>query len=178
MMLTFAFLSSQTLGANMTINTTKNSQNTEVGIQQEKTDKQKLASEKVSSMVIPLLIADSFFDISEDSAPENGKGSPLALGTSVVKNVFVGLASWYGPGFHGRKTASGERYDMHDFTAAHKTLPFGTRLRVTNEKTGKSIIVRVNDRGPYIHGRILDLSFAAAKELGYTGVAKLKIERL
>ncbi|MBI4411811.1 MAG: septal ring lytic transglycosylase RlpA family protein, partial [Deltaproteobacteria bacterium] len=79
--------------------------------------------------------------------------------------VLVGGASWYGPGFHGRKTANGERFDTHAMTAAHKTLPFGTYLAVTNPENDKTVLVRVNDRGPYIRGRIIDLSYAAAKAI-------------
>lgn len=77
-----------------------------------------------------------------------------------------GLASWYGPGFYGHKTASGTRFSKMGFTCAHRTLPFGTRLEVTNVETGKTIDVMVNDRGPYVAPRILDLSYAAARELG------------
>lgn len=78
-----------------------------------------------------------------------------------------GVASFYGPGFHGRKTANGERFDKHDMTAAHRTLPFGTKLKVRNVTNGEEIVVRVNDRGPYIDGRIIDLSEAAAHKLGF-----------
>ena len=77
-----------------------------------------------------------------------------------------GLASWYGRKFHGRRTASGERYDMHALTAAHKTLPFGTKVRVRSVATGKEVVVRINDRGPYRHQRIIDLSQAAIASLG------------
>lgn len=87
-----------------------------------------------------------------------------------------GIASWYGPGFHGRKTASGERFDTHELTAAHKTLPFNTYLKVTNLENGKTTIVRVNDRGPYARGRIIDLSLAAKTELEMGGLAKVRIE--
>jgi rare lipoprotein A len=80
-----------------------------------------------------------------------------------------GHASWYGPGFHGRKTANGERFDRNDMSAAHKTLPFGTLVRVIDEKSGKSVLVRINDRGPYVRGRLLDLSEAAAQRLGIRG---------
>lgn len=88
--------------------------------------------------------------------------------------------SWYGPKFHGRLTANGEIYNMYNFTAAHKTLKFGTLLRVTNPENEKSIIVRINDRGPFIKGRELDLSKAAATTLDIIspGIAKLKIEQL
>ena len=81
----------------------------------------------------------------------------------------VGMASWYGAPHHGRRTASGEVYDMHQLTAAHKTLPFGTRLLVTNRNTSQSAEVRVNDRGPFVEGRILDVSYAAARLLGAVG---------
>jgi rare lipoprotein A len=76
------------------------------------------------------------------------------------------MASWYGPGFHGQTTANGERFDQDEFTAAHQTLPFGTKVLVKNPRTGKQVVVRINDRGPFVGGRIIDLSKAAAKALG------------
>ncbi|MCP5176195.1 MAG: septal ring lytic transglycosylase RlpA family protein [Moraxellaceae bacterium] len=90
----------------------------------------------------------------------------------------VGLASWYGKDFHGRKTASGEEYDMHELTAAHKTLPIPCYARVTNQENGKSVIVKINDRGPFHSSRILDVSKGAAAKLGMlkTGTAKIKLE--
>uniref|UniRef100_A0A7V3E8C1 Probable endolytic peptidoglycan transglycosylase RlpA n=1 Tax=Ignavibacterium album TaxID=591197 RepID=A0A7V3E8C1_9BACT len=101
---------------------------------------------------------------------------------SLVEYVDLGTmkASWYGPGFHGRKTANGEKFDQMSYTAAHKSLRFGTLLKVTNPKNGKSIVVRINDRGPYVEGRDLDLSKAAAHELGLMrrGIARLKVEEL
>lgn len=89
-----------------------------------------------------------------------------------------GVASWYGPKFHGRKTANGETYDMHAMTAAHKTLPFNTLVRVEDLETGKEVTVRINDRGPFVKGRIIDLSYASGKKLGLDarGVAKVKIK--
>jgi rare lipoprotein A len=89
----------------------------------------------------------------------------------------TGVISYYGEEFQGRKTASGERFDKNAFTAAHKTLPFHTKIRVTNLDNGKSVVVEVNDRGPYAHGRILDVSVAAAKALGLIGkgTARAKI---
>ena len=86
---------------------------------------------------------------------------------------YEGIASWYGPDFHGKKTSSGEVYDMYDFSAAHKTLPMNTMIRVTNKYNKKSIVVRVNDRGPFVKGRIVDLSFSAGKKLGLdkTGIS-------
>jgi rare lipoprotein A len=91
-----------------------------------------------------------------------------------------GMASWYGPGFHGRRSASGERFDQYAMTAAHRTLPFGTVVRVTNLNNGQSIVVRINDRGPFSRGRIIDLSAAAARKLGMmgSGVAPVQVEVL
>lgn len=87
----------------------------------------------------------------------------------------VGMASWYGAAHHGRRTASGEVYDMHQLTAAHKTLPFGTRVLVTNRDTSQSAEVRVNDRGPFVAGRILDVSYAAARLLGAVGPGTIPV---
>jgi rare lipoprotein A len=89
----------------------------------------------------------------------------------------VGLASYYGRKFHGQRTASGERYDMHALTAAHPGLEFGSRVEVTNLKNGRKVQVRINDRGPFIKGRIIDLSYAAAKQIGMLsqGVVKVRI---
>ena len=81
-------------------------------------------------------------------------------------DIETGTASWYGPGFHGRLTASGERFDQNELTAAHKTLPFGTRVLVHSPRTGKQVVVRINDRGPFVKGRVIDLSKAAARALG------------
>lgn len=91
-----------------------------------------------------------------------------------------GHASYYGPGFHGKKTASGERFDVNSLTAAHKTLGFGTYVRVTNLKNGKSVIVKINDRGPFIRGRVIDLSTKAAKVIDMigSGTALVKIEKI
>jgi rare lipoprotein A len=81
----------------------------------------------------------------------------------------VGVASWYGAQHHGKRTASGEVFDMNQLTAAHRTLPFGTRVRVTNRDNNQSTEVRINDRGPFVKGRILDVSYAAARQLGALG---------
>ena len=111
--------------------------------------------------------------------------SSLFLTTPVAahetaRTLGVKTVSWYGPGFHGRKTANGERFNQHAFTAAHKTLPFGTKLKVTCIATGKSAIVTVNDRGPFHGNRALDLSKAAASAIGLLdrGVGKVKIDVL
>lgn len=92
--------------------------------------------------------------------------------------VLKGFASWYGPGFHGRRTASGERFNMHALTAAHRTLPLNSRVRVTNAWTGKSAVVRITDRGPFIRGRIIDLSKGAAQAVGMlsSGTAPVVVE--
>ena len=81
----------------------------------------------------------------------------------------TGTASWYGPGFHGNRTSSGEIYDQYELTAAHPTLPLGTRVAVTNLQNGRAVEVRVNDRGPFVKGRTIDLSYAAARSLGMLG---------
>jgi len=95
-------------------------------------------------------------------------------------NVQTGLASWYGPNFHGKTTSSREIYNMYDMTAAHRSLPFGTYVMVTNMNNGKSVKVKINDRGPFVEGRIIDLSFAAAQVLDAVGpgVIPVKIEIL
>ena len=104
------------------------------------------------------------------------------VNTSAVKFIDRGTlkASWYGPKFHGKFTANGEVYDQMALTAAHKFLSFGTLLKITNPKNGKSVIVRINDRGPYIEGRELDLSKGAAIELGILkkGVARVKVQEV
>lgn len=98
--------------------------------------------------------------------------TPVHLGT--------GEASYYGPGFHGRMTASGDRYDQHELTAAHRTLEFGSRVRVLNLANGRAVVVTVTDRGPYVRGRIIDLSVKAAGVLGFLddGVARVRLERV
>ncbi|MGB5737230.1 MAG: septal ring lytic transglycosylase RlpA family protein [Thiohalocapsa sp.] len=89
-----------------------------------------------------------------------------------------GMASYYGKRFHGRRTASGQRFDQHALTAAHRSLRFGTRVRVTNLRNGKNVVVTINDRGPYAKGRILDLSRGAARRLGMVnaGVARVRLK--
>jgi rare lipoprotein A len=91
-----------------------------------------------------------------------------------------GKASYYHDRFHGRKTASGVAYNKHALSAAHKTLPLGTQVRVTDARSGKSVVVKINDRGPYARGRVIDLSRAAAREIGLVnkGVANVKLEIL
>lgn len=107
------------------------------------------------------------------------KANAATAGTKVIRTL-QGMASWYGPGFHGRRTASGERFNQYALTAAHKTLPFGTQVRVTNLRNGQSVVVRINDRGPYSHGREIDLSKGSAQQIGLVsaGVASVKLEVL
>ena len=105
-----------------------------------------------------------------------GKAPPVQSNAQVVK-VQQGKASWYGKQFQGRPTASGERFDMYDRTAAHKQLPFGTRVRVTNLSNGRFTTVRINDRGPFVKGRVIDLSYGAAKQIDMlqAGVVPVKV---
>ena len=95
-------------------------------------------------------------------------------------SIQTGIASYYGSKYHGRKTANGETFDMYGITAAHKELPFGTKVKVTNLNNNKNIVVRINDRGPFVKGRILDLSYGAAQKLDMieTGTAPVRIEVL
>lgn len=118
----------------------------------------------IATLPLLLSVACSVNRRPNDGAPSLGR--PLESG----------VASWYGPGFQGRRTANGEKYNMYDLTAAHPTLPFGTRLLVRNMSTGKTVVVRVNDRGPFKKSRILDLSFAAAKEVGVFGPGTAYVE--
>lgn len=110
--------------------------------------------------------------VADDASVAISKGDP----TETTRYVEVGEASWYGPGFQSRKTASGERFDTYEMTAAHKTLPFGTLLKVTNLETNLWTIVKINDRGPYVRGRIIDLSRAAKDAIGMSGTAQVRIE--
>ncbi len=110
---------------------------------------------------------------SERSGEQN-KGSP----TGGATHKEIGTASWYGPGFQGRETANGETFDQHGMTAAHRSLPMGTKAKVTNLENGRKVEVRINDRGPYADNRVIDLSHGAAKKLGMKedGTAKVRIE--
>jgi rare lipoprotein A len=109
-----------------------------------------------------------------NSPGSNSPGSAV----SKAKPYQIGTASWYGEWFQGKKTASGEPYDMHDFTAAHPSLPLGTFVRVTNLKNGKAVVVRINDRGPVVDGRIIDVSYNAARALGFNehGLQKVRVD--
>jgi rare lipoprotein A len=110
--------------------------------------------------------------------PRSSTASPTSAPLS--KRGEVGIASWYGPGYYGNKTANGETFTGQDMTAAHKTLPFNTRVRVVDVATGRSVEVRINDRGPFVPGRIIDLSEKAAESLGIKnkGIANVRVERV
>lgn len=108
----------------------------------------------------------------EAQAPAEAPGDVSDGGVLIGR----GLASWYGPNLHGRRTASGERFDRYEFTAAHRTLPFGARVCVRSALTGKAVVVRINDRGPFGPGRVIDLSQAAAEELGMVGLGIKPVE--
>ena len=114
------------------------------------------------------------------AATKKQKQKNKNLSFNKSKKIYKGISSYYGPKFHGKLTANGEIFDMYGVTAAHKAFPFNTMVRVTNEKNGKSLMIRINDRGPYVGGRILDCSFGAAKKLGFVGegTAPVKIEIL
>lgn len=113
-------------------------------------------------------------------SPYTVLGRTYAIDFSESQYRATGIASWYGEKFHGRRTSNGEVYDMYSMTAAHKTLPIPSYLRVTNPANGRSVVVRVNDRGPFHDDRVVDLSYAAAKKLGYhtQGTAMVELERV
>ncbi|WP_130802884.1 septal ring lytic transglycosylase RlpA family protein [Acinetobacter ihumii] len=118
-------------------------------------------------------------EIPEDEPSVIEKLNTVASNT-VRKFTQTGVASWYGRQFHGRKTASGDTFDMNELTAAHRSLPLNCYIRVTNKDNGQSVVVKVNDRGPFHGNRVLDLSYGAAKRIGITnaGTAKVSIERV
>jgi len=112
------------------------------------------------------------------ASPATSKTQPTAGKARHAHWYQIGLASWYGGHFQGRTTAAGEAYDMNQLTCAHPTLPMGTWLRVTNLHNRKATYVRVNDRGPLVDGRIVDLSYAAAQVIGLSGVGRVKLEQV
>lgn len=132
----------------------------------------------------PLILLLTIAVLGCSTAPRyGGKGAPKKSRKTSSKikghrRIQTGMSSYYAEDFHGKVTANGETYDMYGLTAAHKTLPLNTLVRVTNLDNKKSIILRINDRGPYAKGRILDCSYGAAVKLGFVGIgtAKVKIE--
>ena len=145
------------------------------------------STEAIASKELPTTETDELLEIALEVAPEPVL-PPLPSEMPEIPEVDVervisrstGMASWYGPGFHGRRTANGERFNQNAMTAAHRSLPFNTRVRVTNKNNGRSVVLRINDRGPFIRGRIIDVSVGAAKKLGMysSGVAPVKVEVL
>ncbi|MEP3051448.1 MAG: septal ring lytic transglycosylase RlpA family protein [Erythrobacter sp.] len=121
-----------------------------------------------NSQPAPITAQPGSVDLSTFEAPREAQPAVRSLGT--------GIASYYGRRFHGRLTANGERFNMRALTAAHKTLPFGTRVRVTNPRNGRSVTVRINDRGPFIRGREIDLSRAAAERIGMISSGHARVE--
>ena len=143
------------------------------------------ASSLVKSARQPTSLALSSSLLASDTAQVSNDEDVLERLTAVASNSVskfkqTGLASWYGRQFHGRKTASGETFDMNGLTAAHRSLPLNCYVKVTNNNNGKSVVVKVNDRGPFHGNRVLDLSYGAAKKLGITGkgVGNVAIERV
>jgi rare lipoprotein A len=126
----------------------------------------------VEQRKVTLLIASLFTLGVGVATPSLVQAEPDNRSGRVVQS---GRASWYGPGFHGRRTASGETFNANALTAAHRTLPFGTRVRVMNKSTGRSVVVRINDRGPYAHGRVIDLSRASAQAIGISGIGSVEL---
>ncbi len=118
-------------------------------------------------------------EVAGQPRPRSGLATQISRGLQQLGGL-TGMASWYGPGFHGNRSASGEIFNQNALTAAHRSLPFGTLVRVTNLDNGQSVVVRINDRGPFSHGRVIDLSAAAARAVGvfYAGVAPVRLEVL
>lgn len=138
------------------------------------------ASRAVRAAAAVLLAAAAASGCGDERRPP--PPADAAVQAERVVRVLRGSAVWYGPGWHGKRTASGERFDRHDLTAAHRSLPLGTRVRVTDLTSGRQVIVRVNDRGPYgrDRSRVIDLSEAAARELGFVdrGSTRVRLEVL
>jgi rare lipoprotein A len=133
-----------------------------------------MRSDKAACRILALALLFPFFLVYGCSTAPARRHVPSA--GYPVGYVERGIASWYGPGFHGRKTANGETYDMHQLTAAHRTLPLGSVLQVRSLTNGRTTTVRVNDRGPFAKGRILDLSHAGAQALGMVGNGTDQVE--
>jgi rare lipoprotein A len=149
-----------------------------------------LKPKTIATIILPKIKKDSPENLTKKALQSSQKLKPIRENNAllpfkwrspskqIAQAVSNGEASWYGPGFHGRLTANGEVFNQNALTAAHRSLPFGTRVRVINENNGRSVVVRINDRGPFIGGRVIDLSAAAADVLGIksSGVAPVKLE--
>ena len=134
----------------------------------------------LSPFAATLALATALGAAPGNSTPDSQKGAPGQIQESKPKpaKAQVGKASWYGRIFQNKKTASGEPYDMYDLTAAHRSLPIGSWVKVINLRTDRSVIVRINDRGPVLPNRIIDLSYQAARMLGMRGVDRVRLEPL
>lgn len=132
----------------------------------------------ISLLLLLIAGCSSAVRFSEKTGMTGIKTGSIEPTTAVAGETFRGYASYYADKFHGRKTSSGEVFDMNGFTAAHRTLPFGTKVKVTNIKNGKSVVVKINDRGPFKEERIIDLSKAAAESIDMVndGIAEVEIE--
>jgi rare lipoprotein A len=130
--------------------------------------------------LILLILAGCGTPMPRFTSSEPTKTTEVAGVVEPSTHQLAGMASYYSDEFHRRRTANGETYDMHDLTAAHRTLPFNTKVRVTNTENGKSVVVRINDRGPFKDERVIDLSLEAAKRIGLiaNGTARVQLEIL
>lgn len=142
-----------------------------------------LPQELEAQIVADEQAAQQQLDVAEEDAQQSvqvanlGDFAPAMASEKTGRcRTMGGIASYYGPGFQGRKTANGERFHSSALTAAHRTLPFGAMVRVSNRKNGRSVLVRINDRGPYVGGRVIDLSVAAARSIGMGGTAPVTLE--
>ena len=147
-----------------------------INISTKKTSVQSEASEKLSQEKNQIKFHKTNLETNNIEQLNEAQTEPL----KIARTIYRGKASWYGPGFHGRLTANGERYNQYAMTAAHKSLPFGTRVKVTNLNNNLSVVVRINDRGPFIRGRVIDVSAAAAQNLGmmHHGVVPVRLQIL
>ena len=137
----------------------------------------------LATLVMPMMLVASAAAQNSDAAAIPAVAAsaiPLADAADMETEIDGGMASYYGNELAGNRTANGERFDPGQLTAAHRTLPFGSKVRVTNMTTGDSVIVRINDRGPFAHGRVIDVSHAAAREIGMqrSGTARVKLALL
>jgi len=136
----------------------------------------------VEISVVTALLLSATGCVHRHKAPHVTRRAPPPTRTAPAPGPIIqgeeGIASWYGRPYHGRPTASGEIYNMYAMTAAHRTLPFGTEVRVHDLESGRDVTVRINDRGPFVEGRIIDLSYAAAQAVEMPGVARVQLEIL
>lgn len=135
---------------------------------------------RVFSILMATLVLVASVGAAPVPNPERSKTKVTAKSSKPVNHAYqIGNASWYGKSFHGRATASGEDFDMFELTAAHRQLPLGSLIKVTNLHNGKSIVVRVNDRGPFVKNRIIDLSYGAARMLDFhRGIERVRLDRV